>query len=142
MKHEVYLSLGTNLGDKDNNLRHALQMLDTRVGHVERVSHFISTEPWGFQSAHEFRNACCRCSTTLTPRQVMNVTQQIERDMGRREKSHDGHYKDRLIDIDILLYDHLHIDEPDLKIPHPFMHERDFVMRPLQEILTDTKSEL
>ena len=99
-----------------------------------RQSSLISTEPWGFESDHRFVNACVLCETTLTPRQVLRATQKIERELGRTHKSVNGHYADRLIDIDILLYDDLRVDEPDLQIPHPLMLERDFVMIPLGEI--------
>ena len=109
-------------------------MIDDRVGQVTRQSSFIETEPWGFESQNKFTNAVILCETTKTPREVLMLTQQIERDMGRRKKSVSGGYADRPIDIDILLYDDLTIDEPDLKIPHPLMHERDFVMIPLKEI--------
>ena len=101
--------------------------------------------PWGFQSDNTFLNAVILCETDKTPREVLLLTQQIERDMGRN-KSLTSHlspltsreYIDRTIDIDILLYDDLTIDEPDLQIPHPLMHQRDFVMRPLQEIRPTT----
>lgn len=111
-------------------------MIGEHVGNVVRQSSFLETEPWGFASKHKFLNACICVETTLTPRQLLQVTQQIERQMGRCQKSENRVYHDRLIDIDILLYDNLTIDEPDLKIPHPLMHERDFVMRPLREITT------
>jgi 2-amino-4-hydroxy-6-hydroxymethyldihydropteridine diphosphokinase len=111
------------------------------VGEVIRQSSFIETEPWGFESEHRFVNAVVLCETTKTPREVLLLTQQIERDMGRRKVNGAGLmvngqriYTDRIVDIDILLYDDLTIDEPDLKIPHPLMHQRDFVMIPLKEI--------
>lgn len=109
-------------------------MIGDKVGRVLRQSSFIETEPWGFESEHKFMNAVILCKTMKTPREVLLLTQQIERDMGRKKKSVSGGYADRPIDIDILLYDDLTIDEPDLKIPHPLMHERDFVMIPLNEI--------
>lgn len=99
-----------------------------------RQSSLISTEPWGFESDNQFVNACVLCETTLTPRQVLLATQKIESELGRTHKSVGGHYADRLMDIDILLYDDLRVDEPDLQIPHPLMLERDFVMIPLGEI--------
>ncbi len=133
--HQVYLSLGSNLGDRRQILLSALALLAGRVGTVERVSGFLETEPWGFQSDHLFLNACALVSTQLSPREVLGATQQIERDLGRTHKSVDGHYSDRPIDIDILLYDDMQLDEDDLKIPHPHMTERDFVMIPLREIL-------
>lgn len=132
--HRVFLGLGSNLGDKEANIRNAISLISERVGLVVRQSSLISTEPWGFESDHRFVNACVLCETTLTPRQVLRATQKIERELGRTHKSVNGHYADRLIDIDILLYDDLRVDEPDLQIPHPLMFERDFVMIPLGEI--------
>ncbi|MDD5861649.1 MAG: 2-amino-4-hydroxy-6-hydroxymethyldihydropteridine diphosphokinase [Prevotella sp.] len=132
--HNVYLGLGTNLGDKERNISLSIEKIEAMIGAVTRRSSLYATKPWGFQSEHDFLNACVCVETMLSPRQVMEKTQEVERLMGRTEKSHNGEYHDRLIDIDILLYDDLHIDEPDLKIPHPLMHERDFVMVPLREI--------
>ena len=132
--HQVYLSLGSNLGDRKDNLAQAIRLIGERVGEVLRKSSFIETKPWGFESDNLFVNACVLCETTLTPRQVLRATQKIERELGRTHKSVNGHYADRLIDIDILLYDDLRVDEPDLQIPHPLMLERDFVMIPLGEI--------
>ena len=134
INHQVYLGLGSNLGDGRQNLERAIRLIDDRVGQVTRQSSFIETEPWGFESPNKFMNAVILCETTKTPREVLKLTKQLERDMGRRKKSVAGGYADRPIDIDILLYDDLNVDEPDLKIPHPLMHERDFVMRPLTEI--------
>ena len=139
--HKVYLGLGSNLGDGRKNLERAIRLIDDRVGQVTRQSSFIETEPWGFESPNKFTNAVILCETTKTPREVLLLTQQIERDMGRRKVNGAGlmvngqrQYADRIVDIDILLYDDLTIDEPDLKIPHPLMHERDFVMIPLEEV--------
>lgn len=137
-KHQLYLGLGSNLGDRECNLREAIRLLGERVGEVTRQSSFIETEPWGFQSDNRFLNAVVLCLTDKTPREVLQLTQQIERDMGRRKvtdvKSPSRQYADRTVDIDILLYDDLTIDEPDLKVPHPLMYERDFVMLPLKQI--------
>ena len=132
--HKVYLGLGSNLGDCRKNLERAIRLIGDRVGQVTRQSSFIETEPWGFESPNKFMNAVILCETTRSPREVLLLTQQIERDMGRMKKSVSGGYADRAIDIDILLYDDVTIDEPDLKIPHPLMYERDFVMLPLREI--------
>ena len=137
--HEIYLGLGSNLGDREAVLLQAIDLIDERVGQVLRRSSFIETEPWGFESANRFLNAAVCCETTLTPREVLQATQQIERDLGKRKRhatkrQKEINYQDRPIDIDILLYDDLIVDEPDLKIPHPLMHQREFVMRPLNEI--------
>ena len=132
-EHQVFLSLGSNLGDRQDNLHKAIDLIGQRVGPVIRQSSFIETEPWGFESQNKFLNGAILCETTLTPRQLLRTTQKIERELGRNKKT--SHlYHDRPIDIDILLYDDLTIDEPDLKIPHPLMHQRDFVMIPLSEI--------
>ncbi len=133
--HKVYLSLGTNLGDKEGNLNEAIKKIGQMVGDVVRQSSFLETEPWGFESDNRFLNACILVLTDLSPHELLEMTQAIEQEMGRKEKSHNGIYHDRLIDIDILLYDDKTLDEPDLKIPHPHMKERDFVMKPLMEIL-------
>lgn len=137
---KVYLGLGSNLGDREEHLRRAIALIGERVGEVLRQSSFIETEPWGFESENRFLNAVILCETDLTPRQLLRTTQQIERDMGKSRKhatvrnQRSTQFKDRPIDIDILLYDDLTVDEPDLKIPHPLMQERDFVMIPLGEI--------
>lgn len=131
----VYLGLGSNLGGRHDAIKRAVTLIGRRVGSVARLSSMYETEPWGFSSDNQFVNAAVRVDTSLSPRQVLEATQAIEHDMGRTEKSVCGQYHDRVIDIDILLYDDLRIDEPDLKIPHPLMYERDFVMRPLGEIL-------
>ena len=143
--HQVYLALGSNLGDRNAYLERAISLINERVGEVLRRSSFIETEPWGFESNHRFLNGVILCATQLSPRELLKATQQIERELGKTRKhatvrqlstlnSQLSTYKDRPIDIDILLYDDLTVDEPDLKIPHPLMHQRDFVMIPLNEI--------
>ena len=97
----------------------------------------IETEPWGFQSENKFLNACCRICTALSPIQLLKATQKIERSLGRTEKSKNGIYHDRLIDIDILYYDDLTMNTPQLTIPHPHIREREFVTVPLREIMED-----
>ena len=133
MTHQLYLSLGSNLGNKKKNLEDALSLIGDLVGHVCRVSSFIETEPWGFDSKNTFLNAACLVETALTPEQCLNITQEIERKLGRKAKSIDS-YEDRPIDIDLLSYDNLNINTPELTLPHPRMHEREFVMIPLKEI--------
>ena len=135
--HTVYLGLGTNLGDKETNLRMAVEEIGKRVGEITSLSAFHASEPWGFESENSFLNAVCCVSTELTPIEVLHITQEIERELGRLKKSVNGIYSDRMIDIDILLYDDLHIQTPELTIPHPLMRERDFVIIPLREIAPD-----
>lgn len=149
--HQTYLGLGSNLGNKEENIQRAIALINEQIGTVVRQSALFYSEPWGYQSDNQFVNAAILVSTTLTPRQLLRATQRIERLLGKT-KAHATErslidnppftlhpspvtiYKDRPIDIDILTYDDLHIDLPELKIPHPLMQMRDFVMTPLREI--------
>jgi len=132
----VYLGLGTNLGDKNQNLNDAVMELSLEVGSVVSLSAFYTSEPWGFNSEHVFLNAVVLMETSLSPVQVLLKTQMIEKKLGRTGKSVTD-YEDRLIDIDILLYDMLIIENPSLKIPHPLITKRNFVLIPLVEIAPD-----
>ena len=129
----AYLALGTNIGNKRRNMITAAALLAERVGDVLALSGFYETEPWGFQSENTFLNAALQLDTSLSPLELLKATQEIEIEMGRTQKSN-GAYHDRIIDIDILLYDHLVLQTPELTLPHPLMHERLFVMEPLAEI--------
>lgn len=133
--HIAYLSLGSNLGDRHATMQQAIVLLGSQAGSVDRVSSAIETEPWGFESVNKFLNMCVRLTTTLSPEQLLVTTKDIEQQLGRTTKSVNGQYHDRPIDIDILTYDDLHLNTPSLTLPHPHMHERDFVMVPLREIL-------
>lgn len=130
----VYLGLGTNLGNKEANLRTSIHKLQKRIGKQVSLSSFYETAPWGFESDHSFLNAAIGLETSLSPIEILHITQEIEKELGRTKKSVNGSYSDRLIDIDILLYDTLVLQTPELTIPHPLMTERDFVMNPLIEI--------
>ena len=134
-KHKIYLGLGSNLGDRQGNISRAYAEIEKLIGAIVRQSALYESEPWGFESDNSFINSVICCETTLSPHEVLKKTQSIERELGRTQKSVDGHYHDRTIDIDILLYDDLTVNEPDLKIPHPLMRQRDFVMKPLSEII-------
>lgn len=131
-----YLSLGTNLGNRRANLLAAIRLIGERVGEVVRQSTFIETEPWGFRSDNMFLNACVAVDTVLSPHELLCETQEIERMLGRTVKTTDGKYCDRLIDIDILLYGDVTVDDHSLTVPHPRMWQRDFVKIPLSEIMT------
>jgi 2-amino-4-hydroxy-6-hydroxymethyldihydropteridine diphosphokinase len=132
---EIYIGLGSNLGNKKLHLQTAIDEIEKRIGHVVRQSAFIESEPWGFESDNTFVNAVIAVDTDMAPTDVLKETQKIEREMGRTHKSVNGHYADRTIDIDILLFGNMEIDTPELTIPHPRMNERDFVIVPLREIL-------
>jgi 2-amino-4-hydroxy-6-hydroxymethyldihydropteridine diphosphokinase len=147
--HTVYLGLGANLGQKEQTLAHAIEEIGEQVGIVDARSALYYSEPWGFRSEHQFVNAVVRVFTTLSPFQLLNVTQRIERLLGKRGRHHSlkvpsdtssssgqrPQYHDRPIDIDILLYDDIKVETAELTIPHPLMHERPFVMEPLKEIM-------
>lgn len=134
-QHTIYLGLGSNLGDKEANIAEAYGRIEEEIGPITRRSSLHRTEPWGFDSANDFVNSVVCCSTTLSPDALLDATQRIEREMGRTEKSDKGIYHDRIIDIDILLYDDATVSTPRLTIPHPLMEQRPFVMEPLREIL-------
>ena len=144
-RHKAYLGLGSNLGDKEENIRRAIVTIGEQIGDVTRQSALYRSEPWGFSSDNAFVNAVILVETTLSPHQLLRATQRIERLLGKQrqhatERTTGGSpclYHDRPIDIDILLYDDLHISTPSLTIPHPLMHQRDFVMVPLREITND-----
>lgn len=138
MTKRLYLSLGTNLGNKRENLTRAIELLSLALGKCIAVSQFIETAPWGFDSENSFLNCVAAFETALAPMQLLEMTESIERKLGRTQKSHDGHYRDRIIDIDILLYGDNIIENDRLTIPHPLMHKRDFVLEPLAEIAPDT----
>ena len=138
MKHSLYIGLGSNLGDRKALIMEALRLVGLQVGSVERVSSMMETEPWGFDSENQFLNAAALVLTTLSPHECLRRTQHIERMLGRRRKSTDGHYHDRPIDIDLLRYDDLEIHENELTLPHPRIEEREFVKIPLQEILSQS----
>lgn len=133
----VYLGLGTNLGNKEQNLRMAVQKIEERIGKIVSLSAFYVTAPWGFASDNSFLNAVACVEIPLRPLEVLKETQAIERELGRTSKSMGGVYSDRLIDIDLLLYGDTIMDEEGLILPHPLMTERRFVMEPLAEIAPD-----
>lgn len=133
----VYLSLGTNIGNKEKQMNEAIERIETQIGDVVSRSTFYVTEPWGFESENSFLNAAVKIETELSADEVLKETQNIEREMGRMEKSEKGKYKDRLIDIDILMYGTSIIDSPNLTIPHKFMKERRFVLEPLAKIASE-----
>ena len=130
----VYLGLGTNIGNKKENLTRAIEALSLALGHYTALSFFIETAPWGFESDNTFLNCAVAFETVLLPEELLDTTESIERELGRTTKSTGGTYHDRVIDIDILLYGNETIDTPRLTIPHPLMHLRDFVLEPLAEI--------
>ena len=129
----VYLGLGTNLGDRKKNITNATIIIGSVMGEIRQLSSLYTSEPWGFQSENNFLNAVVLIETEHSPETCLQMAKSIEREMGRTYHK-TGEYEDRIIDIDILLYDNLIIDSESLKIPHPLIQERLFVLNPLAEL--------
>lgn len=128
----VYLSLGSNIGDRKDYLSRALQALDNlQQTQVCQVSSFYETAAWGKTDQDDFLNVCCRIETDLKPQKLLSYCQKIEKKLNRVRHEHWG---PRTIDIDILLYGQQTINDDNLKVPHPYMTERAFVLVPLLEI--------
>ncbi|MCQ2329488.1 MAG: 2-amino-4-hydroxy-6-hydroxymethyldihydropteridine diphosphokinase [Paludibacteraceae bacterium] len=130
----VILGLGTNLGNREANLRNAIEFLKN-IGTIIRQSSIIETEAVGFASDNKFLNMAIAIDTKLSPIELLDATQEIEKKMGRKQKSVNGVYHDRLIDIDIIDYNGIILNTERLTLPHPKANERDFVKIPLSEII-------
>ena len=133
----LYLSLGTNLGNREANIERAIQLIGQHIGHVTRCATPIETAPVGFESAHAFLNSAIEVDTTRPIEEILHDTQRIELEMGRINKSKNGIYHDRIIDIDLLFYDERVIATENLRLPHPHLTQRLFVLEPLAEIAPD-----
>jgi len=127
-----YIGVGSNLGDRKKHIEDAIEKLKNIEGvEVKRVSSIYETEPVGGPKQGKYLNGAIEIETGLGPRELLGKLQDIEKKLGRKKTVKNG---PRTIDLDILLYGDNKIDEPDLKIPHPNMREREFVMKPLKEI--------
>ncbi len=133
----AYLGIGTNLGDKEDNLRLALENIEEQIGKIISCSVPYASEAWGFESKNSFLNIVVSVETPLTPLNLLDATQKIEKLMGRKTKSVNGVYSDRIIDIDILLYDNIEMNTDRLILPHPGLKDRLFFRIPLKEINPD-----
>ena len=134
MKHTVYLSIGSNSGNRVDNIKRSIARLNNKIDcQLENISAVYDTDPQGFESDNNFFNIVVKATTSLSPSQFLMRTHNIEDQIGRK-RSKSGKYEDRVIDVDILLYDDLVSDSPELTLPHPRMHTRPFVMVPLCEI--------
>lgn len=131
-KHILYLLLGSNLGEKKKQMDQTIDLIPEMIGQVTKRSSFYETEPWGFSSEEFFLNIALQTLTSLSLEEVMQQIDEIEKMFGR-ERSDRG-YSSRTMDIDILFYDDLVLDQDILKIPHPRLQDRRFVLVPLNEI--------
>ncbi len=130
----AYIGIGSNLGKREENCLHAIELLQRREIIVKKRSALYETEPWGITKQPRFINMAVEIETRLEPKDLLGVLKEIEKVMGREKSPKWG---PRIIDLDILLFDDMVLKEDELEIPHPLMHERDFVLRPLCEIAPD-----
>jgi 2-amino-4-hydroxy-6-hydroxymethyldihydropteridine diphosphokinase len=130
--HKLYLSLGSNLGPKKQQLKEALKMIAKKIGPILLRSSFYETEPWGFSSEDLFLNIAVEVSATLSPQEILKQIDEIENFFGRERKC--TTYTSRTMDIDILFYDDLIINDQNLTVPHPRIQSRRFVLVPMTEI--------
>lgn len=131
----VILGLGSNIGDRKMNLKTAIDEICKKIGEVVVLSSIYETEPWGFDTDNQFLNMVLIAETTLSPLGVLGRILMIEAEMGRIRT--EKQYSSRIIDIDILFFDDLMLNELSLKIPHPLLHERRFVLEPICEIASE-----
>lgn len=137
----LYLSLGSNRGDRADLIEEAYVQISTTIGPIVARSPVFETKPWGFASPYLFLNACAAVETTISPLDCLLHLNAIEKRLGRTRTADSG-YVDRTMDLDMLLYDDLILETPDLILPHPHLHERSFVLEPLVSIAPHLKHPL
>ncbi len=131
--HRVYVSFGSNLGDRIGSIQSALQLIGENAGKIKQISPYYENKPWGFTSPNMFINGCVEFQTTLSPFDLLKELKSAEHALGRMVNQRQG-YADRIIDLDLLLFDDLVLQNETLMIPHPQMSRRLFVLRPLCDI--------
>ena len=127
----AYIGIGSNVGKRKENCYRALTLLKEKGIKITKMSSFHETEPWGYKNQPSFLNMVIEAETKLGARDLLETLQQIEKKLGREKSFKWG---PRTIDLDILLFDNMSVQENDLMIPHPLMHKREFVLKPLCEI--------
>lgn len=144
IRHSVLLLTGSNFRGKEQILQRAAELIAEQVGPIERASQICYSEAWGFTCEEEFANQAILVSTVLAADEVLRLTQAIERELGRdreaesEEKMLTGErYASRVVDIDIIFYDDIVVESEKLTLPHPLMHEREFVLRPMLEVAAE-----
>ena len=127
---KAYIGLGSNLGNKEKNLLTAIDLI-AKKNKINKISNFYKTEPVGYQDQDWFLNGAIEIETDLSPQELLNSLQTIEKKLKRKKTIKNG---PRTIDLDIIIYDDLEINTPDLIIPHPRWQDREFVIKPLKDI--------
>jgi dihydroneopterin aldolase/2-amino-4-hydroxy-6-hydroxymethyldihydropteridine diphosphokinase len=135
----VYIGIGSNIGNRQKNCLRAIELLEKRGVIIKERSSMYETEPWGIKDQPKFINMVVEIETVLNPNELLRILKDVEKKVGRKESLKWG---PRIIDLDILLVDDIILNEDNLKIPHPLMHKRDFVLQPLCEIAPDIKHPL
>lgn len=131
---KVYIGIGSNIGNREENCQKALELIIKSGIKVKKCSSMIETEPWGVKEQPRFINMAIEIETELNPEELLGLLKKIEGTLGRRQTTRWG---PREIDLDILLYDDMILKTPELEIPHPLLHKREFVLQPLAEIAPD-----
>jgi len=134
--NRIYLAIGTNLGNKPVNRLNALAGILENIGRFSAISSVYKTKPQGYESRNNFQNMVVGVDTPLSPEEILRITQSIEKEMGRTQKTTDS-YQDRIIDIDLLAYNDWILQTENLQLPHPLFHLRRFVLEPFNEIAPD-----
>lgn len=137
MMHRVFLALGSNLGNRVENMQSAVENIADQIGSIQSIAPLYETEPWGFDSDNWFVNTVIELETVLTPKDILNKCMNIETELGRKRAGTTTGYSSRVIDIDILFYGDQIIDLPKLIIPHKHLQDRKFVLTPLNDIAPD-----
>ena len=134
---EVFLSLGSNIGNKILSINDALEQINKNIGQVIKVSSFYETEPWGFNPDDWFVNIAVKIETDYNAESLLSKLQEIEKELGRKRKNKQKGYSSRIIDIDILFYGNFILEKDFIQIPHKHLHKRIFVLKPLNDIAPD-----
>ena len=137
MKYKLYLGIGTNLGNKLENLTNCNKLIAQKIGVIKKESSIYKSEAWGFESSESFYNQVLEVETRLSPEVILDKIKRIEKELGRTSKSLNEVYTDRLIDIDILFFENLICWSSELEIPHKYIADRKFVIEPMAEIAPD-----
>jgi len=133
MNHVAYISIGSNLNDRINNCKIAIDQIRL-FSKISSYSSFYETEPWGYKDKNLYINSVIRIETNLNPYELLSNLQLIEKKIGRLKKTKRNFYEPRVIDLDILFFDELIVTSPELTIPHMHLYDRNYVLIPLNEI--------
>lgn len=128
------LLLGTNLGDKQENMIKARELIEQNIGRITKASSIYASEAWGFDSQNTFLNQTIEVKFNSTPHELLLKTQEVEKQLGRKKVENGSAYNDRVMDVDILFFDDLELSEKELKLPHPEIPNRKFTLLPLVEM--------